>query len=429
MSTIDTNCIADQFLVEGFGIDHLPYASFSTIDHPQPRLGTRIGDHVIAVSAVLGQAEDPSPAVISAAAGPNLDTLLAAGRPAWDEMRQLLQEALSSADSAKELRDHLIPVDQVDLHLPFTIGDYVDFYGNEYHATNVGKIFRPEQAPLTPNWKHLPIGYHGRSGSIVPSGTAFPRPKGMRPEPDGVPSFGPSRRLDIEAEVGFVLGGEAPHGEVSLEDADNHIFGLVMTNDWSARDIQAYEYVPLGPNLGKSFATTIAHWVTPVAALDAARTTPPPRDTPLAAYLDDSNTPLWAFDFEIEVVLNGEVVARPPFASTYWTAAQMLAHMTVNGATLRPGDFFAGGTISGPEKYQRGSFLEMSWGGTEPLTLSDGSEITFLRDDDEIILRATAFSANGELIRFGDCSGKVLPATGATAIITTASPSAESISY
>lgn len=411
MSSIETNSIADLFSAEGFGIDHLPYASFSTTDRPQPRLGTRIGDYVIPIAAIVASATGPSPQVVSAAEAPNLDTLLAAGRPVWDELREILTAELTSADTTPELSQHLIPVDEVELHLPFTIGDYVDFYGNEYHATNVGKIFRPEQAPLTPNWKHLPIGYHGRSGSIVPSGTAFPRPKGMRPEPDGIPSFGPSRKLDIEAEVGFVLGGHAPNGEVSLKDAHEHIFGLTMTNDWSARDIQAYEYVPLGPNLGKSFATTIAHWVTPVAALEAARVTPPLRDTPLAAYLDDSDTQSWAFDFEIEIVLNGEVVSRPPFASTYWTAAQMLAHMTVNGATLHPGDFFAGGTISGPEKDQRGSLLELTWGGTEPLILSDGSEITFLRDEDEVILRATARTANGDLIRFGDCSGKVLPAT------------------
>ena len=235
----------------------------------------------------------------------------------------------------------------------------------------------------------------------------------MRPEPNGVPSFGPSRRLDIEAEVGFVLGGSAPAGEVALDQAGEHIFGLVLTNDWSARDIQAFEYVPLGPNLGKSFATSIAAWVTPVAALESVRTAPPARDTPLATYLDDSKTQPWGFDLQIEVVLNGETVARPPFASTYWTAAQMLAHMTVNGATLRPGDFFAGGTISGPEKNQRGSFLELAWGGAEPLTLADGTEFTFLRDGDEVTLRATAHTGQGTVVRLGDCTGRIVPATSA----------------
>lgn len=408
---IENGSIAERYATEGFGLGHLPYASFSSPVSQSPQLGTRIGDHVLPVSAVINERRGASQDAMAASKGASLDALLAAGRPVWDEIRSTLRQALSSAEDADDLVAHLVPVDEVTLHLPFTVGDYVDFYGNEYHATNVGKIFRPEQAPLTPNWKHLPIGYHGRSGSIVPSGTDFPRPKGMRPEPGSNPSFGPSRRLDIEAEVGFVLGGHAPHGEVSLADAENHIFGLVMTNDWSARDIQNFEYVPLGPNLGKSFATTIAAWVTPVAALDAVRVAPPTRDTPLADYLDDSTTDPWAFDFEIEVVLNGEVIAHPPFASTYWTAAQMLAHMTVNGATLRPGDFFAGGTISGPEKDQRGSFLELSWGGTEPLTLSDGSEISFLRDGDEVILRAHARNAAGELIQFGDCSGKLLPPT------------------
>ena len=242
----------------------------------------------------------------------NLDALLEAGRPVWEELRSLLQESLADQSLAGRIREHLHRVDEVRLHLPFTVGDYVDFYGNEYHASNVGRIFRPEQAPLTANWKHLPIGYHGRSGSIVPSETPVHRPKGMRPEPGGTPSFGPSTRLDIEAEVGFVLGGRANAGEVTLEQAENHIFGLTLTNDWSARDIQAFEYVPLGPNLGKSFATSIASWVTPVAALDAVRTAPPPRDTPLAKYLDDTDTRPWGFNLQIEVVLNDETVSPAP---------------------------------------------------------------------------------------------------------------------
>ena len=413
MTTVETGSIAEEFTAEGFGIDHLPYASFTGPGGGSPSLGIRIGNHVLAVSAITGLITEASAELKHAGDGANLDRLLEAGRPVWDELRTLFQETLADASVAARLKDRLHRVNDVELHMPFTIGDYVDFYGNEYHATNVGRIFRPEQAPLTANWKHLPIGYHGRSGSIVPSGTPVPRPKGMRPEPNGVPSFGPSRRLDIEAEVGFVLGGSAPAGEVALDQAGEHIFGLVLTNDWSARDIQAFEYVPLGPNLGKSFATSIAAWVTPVAALESVRTAPPARDTPLATYLDDSKTQPWGFDLQIEVVLNGEIVARPPFASTYWTAAQMLAHMTVNGATLRPGDFFAGGTISGPEKNQRGSFLELAWGGAEPLTLDDGTEFTFLRDGDEVTLRAAAHTGQGTVVRLGDCTGRIVPATTA----------------
>lgn len=393
--------IAERYGSEGFGIEHLPYGSF-TPDDGRPRLGVRIGDHVLDAEATLAGTSEAVPV-----RGGNLDNLLAAGRPAWQRVRAALTEALASTGTTGDL----YRVGSVTLHRPFTVADYVDFYGNEYHASNVGHIFRPGQPPLTANWKHLPIGYHGRAGTIVPSGTDVPRPKGVRPEPGGPPSFGPSRRLDIEAEVGFVLGGEARNGEVKIENAKDHIFGLVLTNDWSARDIQAFESVPLGPYLGKSFATSIASWVTPLDALDRARVAPPQRDTPLSPYLDDSKTDPWGFDLAIEVVLNGETVSRPPFAATYWTAAQMLAHMTVNGASLRPGDFFAGGTVSGPERGQRGSFLELCWGGKEPLVLADGTKYTFLRDGDQVTLRATAPGPDGAVIRLADCAGRVTPST------------------
>lgn len=406
---MESGSVAVTHSTEGFGINHLPYASFTPPGGSQPRLGVRIGDHVVGTADVVSAAGGANPALKEAADGGNLDRLLAAGREVWDELRSLLHRALGSDRLAVGLHGKMHPVEQVALHLPFTVADYVDFYGNENHASNVGHIFRPGQPPLTPNWKHIPIGYHGRAGTIVPTGTAVARPKGMRPEPDGLPSFGPSRRLDIEAEVGFVLGGTGPDGEVPLSAAGHHIFGLVLANDWSARDIQAFEYVPLGPNLGKSFATSISSWVTPLAALEAARIQPPTRDTPLAPYLDDSNAEPWGFDLQIEVVLNGQTVSRPPFASTYWTAAQMLAHMTVNGAGLRPGDFFAGGTVSGTAREERGSFLEIVWGGREPLVLDDGSEFTFLRDGDEVTLRATARAVNGDLIRLGDCTGRILP--------------------
>lgn len=408
--------IAERYGTEGFGIEHLPYGSF-TPDDGRQRLGVRIGDHVLDAGATLAG----TPEEISVQGG-NLDNLLAAGRPAWQRVRAALTKALASTGTT----GNLYPLDGVTLDLPFTVADYVDFYGNEYHASNVGHIFRPDQPPLTANWKHIPIAYHGRAGTIVPSGTGVPRPKGMRPEPEGPPSFGPSRRLDVEAEVGFVLGGAAPAGEVPLKNAGDHIFGLVLTNDWSARDIQAFESVPLGPNLGKSFATSIASWVTPLDALDEARVAPPERDTPLSPYLDDTvldetvldDTVLastgagpWGFDLAIEVVLNGETVSRPPFAATYWTAAQMLAHLTVNGAGLRPGDFFAGGTVSGPERGQRGCFLELCWGGKEPLMLADGTEFTFLRDGDRVTLRATAPGPDGAVIRLADCAGRVTPPT------------------
>ncbi|WP_280334313.1 fumarylacetoacetate hydrolase family protein [Nocardia wallacei] len=389
----------------GFGSTHLPYGSYSTAACG-PRLGVRLGDHALSVAALLrhaGAAADD----IAAADAANLEILLARDRATWDRVRAGVVRAVEDAAVAESVVREAVPLAACTLHLPFTVADYVDFYGNEFHATNVGRIFRPGQPPLTPNWKHLPIGYHGRAGTIVPSGTAIRRPEGLRPEPAGPPTFGPSRRLDIEAEVGFVLGSPVPRGEIALRDADDHIFGLVLTNDWSARDIQAFEYVPLGPFLGKSFATSIAAWVTPLACLDRARVAPPPREAPLAAYLDDSATAAWAFDIDIDIVLNGEVVSTAPYASTYWTAAQMLAHSTVNGAGLRAGDFFASGTVSGPGRRQRGSLLEITWGGTEPLRLADGSEIAVLRDGDEVTLRATAPGPSGTTITFGECAGRV----------------------
>lgn len=394
----------------GFGTEHLPYGSYVRGDGA-PRLGVRLGDHVLEVGAVLallpaGELGSPARTAVDS---PSLDGLLAEERAVWDEVRAGMQTVLTDPAHGAAVATAAVPLAEATLALPFTVADYVDFYGNEFHARNVGKIFRPTQEPLTPNWKHLPIGYHGRAGTIVASGTDFPRPQGLRLDPDGTPEFGPSRRLDIEAEVGFVLGSPVPQGRVPLAAADDHIFGLTLTNDWSARDIQAFEYVPLGPNLGKSFHTTISPWVTPLAALTAARVAPPQRDTPLADYLDDSDSVPWSFDLQIEIALNGEVVSVAPFAETYWTAAQMLAHMTVNGAGLRAGDFFAGGTISGRERDQRGSFLEICWGGSEPLTLKDGSEFTFLRDGDEVGMRATAPGPGGSTIALGECTGRVLP--------------------
>ncbi|WP_067667929.1 fumarylacetoacetase [Nocardia miyunensis] len=399
---------AERLATTGFDIDHLPYGSFSTSDSG-PKLGVRLGDHVLGVATLLGHA-GAAPEDVAATDDANLDTLLTRDRAAWDRVRAGIIRASTDPSVAETVVAEAVPLAETVLHLPFTVADYVDFYGNEFHASNVGRIFRPGQPPLTPNWKHLPIGYHGRAGTIVASGTEIPRPEGLRPEPEGPPTFGPSRRLDIEVEMGFVLGSPVPQGKVALADADDHVFGLALTNDWSARDIQAFEYVPLGPFLAKSFATSVSAWVTPLAALARARTTPPRRDVPLAPYLDDSTTPAWAFDIDIDVVLNGEVVSTAPYSATYWTAAQMLAHMTVNGAGLRAGDFFASGTISGPEPKQRGSFLEITWGGTEPLSLADGTEIAFLRDNDEVTLRARATGPNGTPLVFGETTGRITTA-------------------
>jgi fumarylacetoacetase len=286
------------------------------------------------------------------------------------------------------------------------VADYVDFYCSEQHATNVGRMFRPDGDALTPNWKHLPIGYHGRAGTVVISGTDVRRPSGQRKPPqEEVPTFGPSRRLDIEAELGFVVGTPTRLGEsVPTSGFADHVFGVTPLNDWSARDIQAWEYVPLGPFLGKSFATSISPWITPLAALDAARVDLPGQDPAPLDYLRVEEPA--GFDIGFEVVLNGEVVSRPPYAAMYWSPAQMLAHMTVNGASLRTGDLYASGTISGDEREQRGSFLELSWGGKEPFA----GERTFLEDGDTVTLRASALGALGGRIALGEVTGTILPA-------------------
>jgi fumarylacetoacetase len=383
-----------------FPVQNLPYGVFSVAGGPA-RVGVAIGDHVLDLAPALGD---------DRFAGPSLAPFLARGRAAWAETRARLAELLSDERHEGTVRPHLVPRPDVRLHLPFAVADYVDFYASLDHASNVGRIFRPAEEPLKENWRHLPVGYHGRAGTVVASGTPIVRPAGQRRPPGAEsPTFGPSTRLDIEAEVGFVVGLGSPLGEpVTVDDFAEHVFGVVLVNDWSARDIQAWEYVPLGPFLGKSFATSISPWVVPLEALAAARVPGPAQDPAPLPYLQGKEH--WALDLALEVTLNGEVVSRPPFAGMYWTAAQMLAHMTVNGASLRTGDLFASGTVSGPEHHQRGSLIELTWNGTEPLVLADGSTRAFLEDGDTVIITASAPGAGGVRIGFGEVAGTVLPA-------------------
>ncbi|WP_433696539.1 fumarylacetoacetase [Nocardiopsis sp. CA-288880] len=390
-----------------FGPATLPYGVFSTASDPGPRVGVAIGEHVLDLG---GAARALGAPFADTVAGPGLDALLAAGRPVWDQVRTALTRWLTDPVHADAVRPHLVDRSSVRLHLPFTVADYVDFYASEHHATNVGRIFRPDQEPLTPNWKHLPIGYHGRSGTIVVSGTDIVRPTGQRKPPtEPAPVFGPSARLDIEAEVGFVVGTPSPMGEsVPVDSFADHVFGVFLLNDWSSRDLQAWEYVPLGPFLGKSFATSVSPWVVPVAALEAARVEQPAQDPEPLPYL--RGTRPWGLDLRLEVRLNGHVVSNPPFDQMYWTAAQQLAHMTVNGASLRTGDVFASGTVSGPEPDQRGSLLELTWSGREPLRLPDGTERAFLEDGDEVVITATAPGPGGTVVHFGEVAGRILPA-------------------
>jgi fumarylacetoacetase len=323
---------------------------------------------------------------------PSLNAFMAHGRAAE-------REARAAAESAPP-----IPLEEVDLHLPFEVTDYVDFYSSIEHATNLGKLFRPDSDPLLPNWRWIPIGYHGRAGTIVVSGTDITRPSGQAKPPDAdEPVFGPSKRLDIELELGYVIGTPSRLGEpVSADNALDHVFGAVLVNDWSARDIQAWEYQPLGPFLGKSFATTISAWVTPIDVLESHRVAGQAQDPEPLPYLRAEPT---AYDIDLEVELNGEIVSRTSARHLYWSVEQQVAHLTVNGASLRTGDLLATGTISGSERGSYGSLIELSWNGTEPLRLADGSERTFLEDGDEVVLRGRASDLD-----LGDVRGRILPA-------------------
>ncbi|SJZ36054.1 fumarylacetoacetate hydrolase [Marinactinospora thermotolerans DSM 45154] len=394
-----------------FGIATLPYGVFGTESTPAPRVGVAIGDHVLDVAATARALGSSLEGLLT---GPTLNPLLAAGPAAWRDVRDAVTTWLTDATLADRVRPHLHDRASARLYLPFEVADYVDFYSCEHHAANVGRIFRPGQPPLTPNWRHLPIGYHGRAGTVVVSGTDVVRPSGQRKGPhDQSPLFGPSTRLDIEAEVGFVVGVPTEPGtRVRVADFADHVFGAFLLNDWSARDLQAWEYVPLGPFLGKSFATSVSPWVVPLAALAEARVAPPARDPEPLPYLRDVEDDPWGLDLRLEVRLNGHLVARPPFAQMYWTPAQQLAHLTVNGARLRTGDIYASGTVSGPERDQRGSLLELAWNGEEPLRLPDGGERSFLADGDRVSITATAPGPQGSVIGFGEVTGRILPARG-----------------
>lgn len=388
-----------------YPLSTLPFGVVSTAADSRHRVGVLVGDRVLDV-APLAAADGIGAA--RALAAPTLNPFLALGRGGWSEVRAWLAQRLTG--DAAGVREHLLPLAAVTTHLPVEVADYVDFYSSQHHAENVGRIFRPDSEPLTPNWKHLPIGYHGRAGTVVVSGTPVRRPTGQRRPPGSAgPIFGPSQRLDIEAEVGLVVGMPSALGEpVGVSAFREHVFGVVLVNDWSARDLQAWEYVPLGPFLGKSFATSISAWVVPLDALEEAWVPAPAREIEPLPYLREAEP--GGLDLALEVEWNGTVVSRPPFASMYWTAAQQLAHMTVNGASLRTGDLFASGTVSGPEPGQRGSFLELSWGGRDEVRLDDGSTRTFLADGDTVVLRASAPGPEGATVELGEVRGTVLPA-------------------
>ena len=346
-----------------------------------PRIGWRSGDEVVDLSG-LGD-------LFRAA---SLNPLMAQGPSAW-------------ADALARAQEHdgpRVPIGAATLHLPFEVADYVDFYSSLEHATNMGRLFRPDSEPLLPNWRSLPVGYHGRSGSVVVTGTEVVRPRGQLLEEGGTPAYAPSRRLDLELELGFVVGVPSSRFEpVPPDRFAEHVFGVVLVNDWSARDIQAWEYVPLGPFLGKSFLTSISAWVTPLALLEEHRVAAQAQEPPPLPHLAGGRG--WAIDLALEVELNGDVVSRGNARTLYWTMPQQLAHATSNGASIRTGDLMASGTISGPERGSEGSLIELTRNGAEPLQLSDGSERAFLEDGDEVILRGEAPG-----LQLGEVRGRVI---------------------
>ncbi|GIE49372.1 fumarylacetoacetase [Amorphoplanes nipponensis] len=369
-----------------YDLRNLPYGVFSTGDGVR-RIGVRLGDGVLDLS----RAEQEDLILAGGALRqPTLNVLMALGRPQWGAVRARIAELAPTLPA--------VPLGEVELHLPFEVADYTDFYSSEHHATQVGRILRPERPGLQPNWKHLPIGYHGRSATVVVSGTPVERPAGQL----GPGVFGPTRRLDVEAEVGFVVG--VPGRRIGPADFAEHVFGVVLVNDWSARDIQAFEYQPLGPFLGKSFATSVSPWVVPLEALSGALVPAPPQDPVPAEYL---RPPGDGLDLSLTVEWNGTVVSSPPFAQMYWTPAQQLAHLTVNGASVRTGDLYASGTVSGPNRAQAGSFLELTWNGAEPVELGDGSVRGFLEDGDTVTISATAPGPDGEPLGLGSVTGTV----------------------
>lgn len=341
-----------------------------------------------------------------------LNDYLGLGPDAWRSVRSRLTELLT--EGCEELAPHagsaLIPSNRVEMCMPVAVGDYVDFYSSRYHAENVGRILRPNEPPLPPAWHHLPIGYHGRAGSVVVGGTPIRRPWGQRAAGD----VGPTLKLDFELEVGFLTGPGNRLGEpIPIAEAEEHVFGLVLVNDWSARDLQAFESRPLGPFLGKSFATSISPWVVPLEALRVSRFTPGTTDQEPPIHLRDPSP--WSLDIELEVLLRRGGTETRVCSSNYrhiqWTIAQQLAHATSNGAVARPGDLFASGTVSGPGEAEMGCLLEKTRNGTRPLLLADGSSLAYLQDDDEVVMRGWAGEAIGG-VGFGEVSGRILPHDG-----------------
>ncbi len=391
-----------------FPLNNLPYGVFST-DGKVPRCGVAIGDHVIDLHGLEAAGKLNFAGTLQSG---SWNAFMALGRDEWSRLRHTLTAMLrDGASDTASTEAHLVPLSDVRLHMPFAVSEYTDFYASRHHAFNVGSMFRGPEYALPPNWLHIPVGYNGRASSVVVSGTPVTRPSGQIKGPDdAVPRFGKSERFDIELELGAIVG-QPSSGPISVAQAYDNIFGYVLLNDWSARDIQAWEYQPLGPFQSKATATTISPWIVTSAALEPFRVSTPERQVPLLPYLHEPGPMLFDIDLEIAIEPDGgteTVLSRTNHRELYYSAAQQLAHHTSCGCPMRVGDLLGSGTISGPEKGNRGSLLELSWGGKEPIEISGGTR-SFVEDGDTLTLRGHA-RGDGYRVGFGSCSGTVMPA-------------------
>ena len=396
-----------------FPLNNLPYGVFTT-NRLEARCGVAIGDQILDMAALeeeglITLAEEPVFDV------PYWNDVMDLGPAAWASLRARLVELLcADAPDQAAVAPHLVPMDEARLHMPMMVSEYTDFYAGKHHATNVGTMFRGAENALPPNWLHIPIGYNGRASTVVVSGTEITRPNGQLKAPDAdAPHFGPCQRLDIELEMGAIVGTSTEMGQpVSIDEADEMIFGYVLLNDWSARDIQAWEYQPLGPFQAKAFATSISPWIVTRDALEPFRTSTPEREKDLLPYLRETKPGLYDIDLSVLLQPEGggaEEIARTNYSEMYYSAAQQLTHHASSGCAMNAGDLLGSGTISGPEKSQRGSLLELSWGGKKPITLADGSSRSFVEDGDTLTLTGHA-QGDGFRVGFGSCTGKIRPA-------------------
>jgi fumarylacetoacetase len=396
-----------------FPLNNLPYGVFSTADS-DPRCGVAIGDMILDMASVeeaglLAVSDEPLFNV------PFWNEVMEQDASLWANLRARLTEMLSAGSAEQPLLEpHLVAQADVEMHMPFLVSEYTDFYAGKNHAINVGTMFRGAENALPPNWLHIPIGYNGRASSVVVSGTDIVRPNGQTKAPDAeMPRFGPCKRLDIELEMGAIVGKSNALGQpISVSEADAAIFGYVLLNDWSARDIQAWEYQPLGPFQAKAFATSISPWIVTQAALEPFRTTTPAREKDLLPYLTEPTPMLFNIDLAVTMAPAGKdatVIAQTNYDQMYYSAAQQLAHHASSGCAMNSGDLLGSGTISGVEKSERGSLLELTWGGKEPLTLNTGETRTFIEDGDTLTLTGAA-KGDGYQIGFGVCTGTITPA-------------------